>query len=318
MKKIFAILLFLMVAGGIGYAVGVNKNAPRVATPNTSVASMPAVADEPMSSSHVHAVMYDADGNLLLGRHGGLFKSTDGGKTWNKMDVTGSVNSDDWMSLTYDPRNPNIIFAGGHDLGVIKSMDGGKMWMRADQGIKGTDIHGLTINQRNPDMLLAYSVGNGVFKSEDNGNSWKRMDDGPDNPGVRSLAYMAVQTGMDKSMGWDNWGLLFAGTADGLYQSFSCFCGWTKVSSVFDNTTLYTLATLHQDLTVMYAGTKDGVFRTEDSGVNWRKLDNLAGVKITGLAINPKNPAEVTAVTEDGMVYQTSDSGKTFVQMAQP
>jgi photosystem II stability/assembly factor-like uncharacterized protein len=152
-------------------------------------------------AQHIHAVTYDPEGNLLLGTHGGLFKSNDGGKAWQKVSVKGSVNADDWMSLVVDPRNRKIIFAGGHDLGVIKSIDGGITWMRSDEGIKGTDIHGLAINQRRPDLLFAYSVDNGVFKSKDSGVSWKRMDDGPGNPGVRSFEYMAVQTSMDKSMG---------------------------------------------------------------------------------------------------------------------
>ena len=54
------------------------------------------------------------------------------------------------------------------------------------------------------------------------------MDDGPGNPGVRSFEYMAVQTSMDKSMGWDNWGVLLAGTADGVFQSLVVFAAGQK------------------------------------------------------------------------------------------
>jgi photosystem II stability/assembly factor-like uncharacterized protein len=204
------------------------------------------------------------------------------------------------------------MFAGGHDLGVIKSIDGGITWTRSDDGIKGTDIHGLTIDQRNPDLLFAYSVDNGVFKSKDGGVSWKRMDDGPGNPGVRSFAYMAVQTSMDKSMGWDNWGVLLAGTADGVFQSFSCFCGWTKTTNVFDNTTVYALATLHKDLTVMYAGTQAGAWKTVDAGQNWKKLDGLNGIKIAAIAINPENSKELTASSEDGIIYRSSNAGESW------
>lgn len=323
MNNKLTIFIFIIIAIGIGYLVGARNNLT-ISSPSNQLVS------SPLSSSHhedggtqakipgahhIHALAYDVDGNLILGTHGGLFKSMDGGKIWQKVATKGSVNADDWMSIVTDPRNRKTLYAGGHDLGVIKSEDNGATWMRADEGIKGTDIHGLAINQQNHDLLFAYSVDNGVFKSKDGGVSWKRMDDGPENPGVRSLAYMAVQTSMDKSMGWDNWGILLAGTADGIYQSFSCFCGWTKTTEVFNNTTVYTIATLHKDLRTMYAGTKDGMWKTTDEGRVWKQLGGLQGLKITAIAINPDNSPEVAASTEDGAVYQSKDGGDSWQQM---
>ena len=324
MNKKLIIPILIIAAIGIGYLIGMRGNPAISPPPNQSVYSPPSSnehkGDEPTQAKipgaqHIHALVYDADGNLLLGGHGGPFKSIDGGKTWQKVATKGSVNADDWMSFVVDPRNRKVIFAGGHDLGVIKSEDNGVTWMRADEGVRGTDIHGLAINQRNPDLLFAYSVDNGVFKSVDGGVSWKRMDDGPENPGVRSFAYMAVQTGMDKSMGWDNWGVLLAGTADGIYQSFSCFCGWTKTTEVFNNTTVYVLATLHKDLRTMYAGTKDGIWKSTDEGRTWKQPDGLKGLKISAIAINPDNSPQVTASTEDGAVYRSEDGGDSWQQM---
>lgn len=318
------VILFVVGALIIGFSLGSRvvpfskevkqEQIPISITPQRSEHGEEGAQSKIPGMQHVHAIIYNADGNLLLGTHGGLFKSVDDGKTWNKIEVRGSVDSDDWMSLVSHPENRNIIFAGGHDLGVIKSEDGGLVWMRADSGIRGTDIHGLIINQRNPNLLFAYSVGNGVFKSENGANSWRRMDDGPENPGVRSLGYMAVQTSMDKSMGWDNWGLLFAGTSDGIFQSFSCFCGWTKTTETFNNTTVYTLANLHKDLTTIYAGTKDGIWKSQDEGKTWNNV-GLSSIKITGIAINPKNSRILFVASEDGLIYKSQDSGQTWKQL---
>lgn len=324
MNNKLTISALVIAAIGISYFVGTKNNpstspSSNQSTPLLSSQSSHEGGETPQAkipgAHHIHALMYDAEGNILLGTHGGLFKSADKGKTWQNAVVKGSVNADDWMSLVADPRNRKVIFAGGHDLGVIKSEDNGATWMRTDEGVRGTDIHGLAINQRNPDLLFAYSVGNGVFKSADGGNSWKRMDDGPENPGVRSFAYMAVQTGMDKSMGWDNWGLLLAGTADGIYQSQSCFCGWAKTTEAFNNTTVYALATLHKDLRTMYAGTKDGIWKSADEGRAWTQLGDLKGLKITAIVINPDNSREVIASTEDGIVYHSNDAGDSWQQM---
>lgn len=321
-KLIIPVLIISALALGYFFGTGNKpKTATDAATAQSAAVSLPPHQEQEGETAripgahHIHAVTFDQEGNLLLGTHGGLFKSADGGTTWEKIQAKGSVNADDWMSLVVDPRNRQVIFAGGHDLGIIKSEDGGTTWMRVDNGVRGTDIHGLAINQRNPNLLFAYSVGSGVFKSEDSGASWKRMDDGPDNPGVRSFAYMAVQTGMDKNMGWDNWGLLFAGTADGIYQSQSCFCGWTKTTEVFNNTTVYVLATLHKDLRTMYAGTKDGIWKTTDEGKTWTALHGLKGLKITAIAINPDNSEALTAVTEDGAAYRSGNAGSSWQQV---
>ena len=260
---------------------------------------------------HVHAVMHRSDGSLLLGGHGGLFRSVDGGATWKPADVGGDVTSTDFMSLVAPPNQAGVIFAGGHGLGVVKSTDGGATWTRADRGIDGTDIHGLTINQREPQYLYAYSVGHGVYGSGDAGQTWDRIDDGPTNPAVRSLAYMAVQTDMDRSMESDNWGLLFAGTADGVHDSYSCFCGWRQSSDQLGGMTTYSLATLHQEPRTMYAGTTDGVWKTTDEGKRWRQLDGIDG-RVAAVSVDPSDPDHLVAVTEPGGVYGSLDAGASW------
>lgn len=259
-------------------------------------------------AGHVHAVAHLPGGQLLLGSHGGLFRSDDGGRSWDKVGATGDLQGTDFMSLVPHPTRPEVVFAGGHGLGVVKSTDGGDSWERSDEGIDGTDIHALAINQRQPDYVFAYSAGHGVYRSSDGGESWDRLDDGPDNPGVRSFAYMAVQTDMDRSMGSDNWGLLFAGTADGIFDSYSCFCGWRETTDQFDGSTVYSLSTAHQDLQTMYAGTTNGVWKSTDEGKTWRHLDGVTG-RVAAVAIDSADPETVVAVTEAGEVFASTDGG---------
>jgi photosystem II stability/assembly factor-like uncharacterized protein len=275
-------------------------------------------SDEPASgraviagAEHIHAVTYLPDGDLLLGAHSGLYRSDDGGSGWAKIDPSGELESTDFMSLVRHPSEPGTLFAGGHGLGVVKSTDGGRTWVRSDAGIDGTDIHALAINQRQPEYLFAYSAGKGLYRSSDGGASWDRLDDGPENPGVRSFAYMAVQTDMDRSMGSDNWGLLFAGTADGIYDSYSCFCGWRQTTDQFDGATVYSLATVHADLRTMYAGTTDGLWKSTDEGKTWERLDGVEG-RVAAVAIDPSDPAAVTAVSELGEVFASDDAGRTW------
>lgn len=250
-RTILTILATAATIGTVAYALGRADSEPAQTASSASEAGhldADATDDEPVlldGAGHVH--VHGPDGSLLLGAHGGLFASADDGATWSPVDFDVDVSSSDFMSLAAHPTQPDVLFAGGHGAGVVRSDDGGSTWTSSDAGIDGTDIHGLAINQRDPAYLYAYSVGHGVYSSVDGGDSWDRIDDGPDNPGVRSLAYMAVQTDMDRSMDSDNWGLLFAGTADGVHDSYSCFCGWRASSDQLGGMTTYGLATTHDD-----------------------------------------------------------------------
>lgn len=287
---------------------------------STGQTSNTAVQEESLTENftygHVHALFLNPkDKSLLLGTHNGLFKSTDGGKTFQKVDVKGEVNAMDFMNFAYDQNN-KIIYAGGHDLGVVKSTDGGITWTKADSGIQGTDIHALALNPLDTNRLYAFSVGNGVYGSRDGAKSWYRIDDGPANPSVVAFGYMATPSSMDRSMKTDkttNIGYLWAGTGGGLYSSFACFCGWTKTTGISDNTTIYTLSPNPVNRFSMLAGTKDGIFKTSDEGKTFTQISDIKGV--AAIAFDESNPKTVYASTSNGTLYRSDDEGQKWSEI---
>lgn len=262
---------------------------------------------------HVHALISNPqDNSLLMGTHEGLFKSTNGGKTFQKVDAKGEVNAMDFMNFAYDQNN-KIIYAGGHDLGVVKSSDGGVTWAKTDSGIQGTDIHALTINPLDTNRLYAFSVGNGVYGTKDGAKSWYRIDDGPANPSVVAFGYMATPSSMDRGMKTDkttNIGYLWAGTGGGLYSSFACFCGWTKTSGISDRATIYTLAPGQVNRSSMLVGTKDGIFKTTDEGKTFSQISDLKNV--AAIIFDTSNPKIVYAATSNGTFYRSDDEGRNW------
>lgn len=62
---------------------------------------------------HVHSVAHLPGGQLLLGAHSGLYRSGDGGRSWEKTDVVGDVEATDFMSLVPHPTAPGTLFAAG-------------------------------------------------------------------------------------------------------------------------------------------------------------------------------------------------------------
>lgn len=312
---VLVLIATVIILGGGLLFLSQNKNQSYTSMPQTSSHSEiePNVIENPVYG-HVHSLFhYPSDNSFLMGTHNGLFKSTNDGKTFAKIDVKGEVKAMDFMNFAYD-KNSKIIYAGGHDVGVIKSTDGGATWIKTDNGITGTDIHALAINPLDANRLYAFSVDNGVYGTKDGAKSWYRIDDGPTNPSVRAFGYMGTPSSMDRSMKTDttsNIGYLWAGTGGGLYSSFACFCGWTKATGISDNATIYTLAPDPVNNSSMFVGTKDGIYKTTDEGKTFTKI--VSEIKnIAAITFDQTNPKVIFAVTSSGIVYKSPDNGNTW------
>jgi photosystem II stability/assembly factor-like uncharacterized protein len=123
----------------------------------------------------------------------GVYKTTDGGKTWTKI-----LGVDDWTGandIQLDPRNPDILIAttwqrerrvytfvaGGPGSGVWRSTDAGKTWTKSQSGFPDVDLGriGLSVSPANPSVVYAIAEAaegkGGTFRSRDGGASWERM-----------------------------------------------------------------------------------------------------------------------------------------------
>lgn len=139
----------------------------------------------------------------------GVFKSTDGGKSWKKIlfvnDETGSIN------LVMEPNNPDVLYAamwqaqrtpwslisGGPGSGIYKTTDGGAHWtdITRSEGLpKGVlGRIGIAVTAANPNIVYAIMQAKegGVFRSDDAGKTWKRVNDDM-SLRQRAFYYMAV------------------------------------------------------------------------------------------------------------------------------
>src|ERR1043166_5840721 len=124
----------------------------------------------------------------------GVYKSTDAGKSWNKMglDNTGRI-----ARIVIDPRNPDVVLVAalGHaygpqpERGIYRSADGGKTWERTLFVNDSTGAVDLVLDPANPRILFAATwqieihtwgresggAGSGIWKSTDGGLTWKRL-----------------------------------------------------------------------------------------------------------------------------------------------
>ena len=207
----------------------------------------------------------------------GLYKTTDGGKTWA---AVLTISPDTGVTdVALDPRNPDVLYAasyqrrrhvwtlidGGPESGVYKSNDAGKTWRKINGGLPAGDRGriGLAVSPVNPDVVYATVEAakgeSGFFRSEDAGETWSK----------RSATIS---------------------TSPQYYQEI--------IADPKEVNRVYSMDTQTQV-------TEDGGATFRPLGERWKHVDNHA------LYIDP-NDTDHLIVGCDGGLYETWDRGKTY------
>ena len=151
------------------------------------------IAIHPVNTSTVFVA---AQGPLWsAGGDRGLYKTTDGGKTWKRV-----LYVDEWTGASevrFDPRDPDVMYAttyqrhrkewtlvnGGPGSGIWKSTDGGDTWKRLTNGLPSEDMGriGITTPPLEADAIVAIVEAangkGGIYRSADAGASWERISE---------------------------------------------------------------------------------------------------------------------------------------------
>jgi photosystem II stability/assembly factor-like uncharacterized protein len=145
---------------------------------------------DPTDSNVLYAGVAMEGGSSGL-QYGGVYKTEDGGLSWNKVDnIIRNV-----MDISIDPRNPKTIFAATRQDsgGVYRSTDGGSKW---ELVFKDPYVMKVVIEPHNPGVVYAgtgdhpyhdQSTGNGLFRSDDSGQSWYSVNEGLANLSIWDL-----------------------------------------------------------------------------------------------------------------------------------
>ncbi len=233
------------------------------------------IAIDPRNTNVVYVA---AEGSVWgPGGERGLYKTTDGGTTWNKVlnvsDHTGINN------VLLDPRNPDVLYAtseqrrrhvntkigGGPETAIYKSTDAGATWNKLTSGLPGDDMGGigLAISPVNPDYIYAIieaaNESSGFYRSTNRGASWTKMSDH---------------------------------TAQGQYYN-EIYCDPVDVDKVYSMETVSHV--------------------TADGGKTWKRLGLKARhVDDHAFWIDPKNTNHFL-IGGDGGIYETWDGGEEYL-----
>jgi photosystem II stability/assembly factor-like uncharacterized protein len=157
------------------------------------------------TSEHIGKILVDPrDSNVVFvasqgplwkaGGERGLFKTTDGGRTWKAvLEVSENTGIND---VVFDPRNPDVLIAssyqrrrhvwtlinGGPESALYKSRDGGTSWEKLSRGLPESDMGriGLARSDAAPDVVYAIveaAEDEGFYRSIDGGENWEKRSD---------------------------------------------------------------------------------------------------------------------------------------------
>jgi photosystem II stability/assembly factor-like uncharacterized protein len=274
-----------VVAAVIGVAV--TRSNGGAGTPRSPKVAEPAAGLPDTPDYHSLAVSPTSSTTLLLGTHNGLFRSTDGGRTW----ASDALGGQDAMNLVRP--GGQTLWVAGHMV-LAKSTDGGQTWSDVrPSGLPGLDVHGFAADPRNPRMLYAAIAGRGLYRSTDGGSSFSVVST------AVGAAVMALAVTPD--------GRILAGDMQkGLLVSRDAGKTW----ALNFRAGLLGLALNPVDpRRVLAAG--PGVLLSTNSGGRWKKVLDIPDGG-GPLAWSRSNPKIAYVVGFDRTLYRSADSGQTW------
>ncbi len=119
--------------------------------------------------------LYLGTGGVFGGK---LYKSADGGQTWEAIGTDVDYLQDGITAIAIDPSNPDIIYVGTPWFGaILKSKDGGGSWNRLNFPEVGI-INDLLVHPDNSKTVYAGTWGSGFYISRNSGESWNVVNNG--------------------------------------------------------------------------------------------------------------------------------------------
>lgn len=242
-------------------------------------------------------------------KHRGLYKSADGGKTWEKVLY---INEDAGCAdVTVDPSNPDIVYAttwefrrlpysfnsGGKGSGIYKSVDGGRNWKELKNGLppKPFGRVALALAPSAPKNLLAIveAKETALYISSDGGENWKQQS-ATMNVVSRPFYFSTLVVDPKDAKRVYRPAFSFSYSNDGGYSFTDATDegGWV-------HSDMHALWINPNYTNQMYLGTDGGVYYSLDKGATWFFIQNLPVGQFYHVATDHQKPYRIFGGLQD-------------------
>lgn len=244
-------------------------------------------------------IMYVAAWSVESSASGDLFRSKDGGKSWES---SPDLHGKSLRALAMAPSDPRILVAGALD-GVFRTRDAGEHWERIspENHAELKNVESVAIDPINPEIIYA-GTWHLPWKTEDGGRNWHSIRRGVvDDSDVFSLIVDSV-----------NPSVVYASACSGIYKSESAGELFHKIQGIPSSarrTRVLEMDPIHHE--IVYAGTTEGLWKTVDSGVTWKRI-TAANIIVNDVLVDPRDGARVLLATDRSGVLASEDAGNTF------
>ncbi len=243
----------------------------------------------------------------------GIFKSTDGGKTWQK--ILFVDNNTGAICLVMDPNHPNLMYAsmwqaarmpwglvsGGPGSGIYKTTDGGAHWSNISRnpglppGVLGR--MGLSIAASKPDTVYAIiqAKEGGVFRSDDAGATWKKVNDEM-KLRQRAFYYMTIYADPKDPE------TVYAPEVDALFVSHDGAKTFTKLKTPHgDNHVVWINP---NDTRILLEGNDGGATVSTDGGKTWSTEHNQPTAQFYHVNLDDQFPYHIYGAQQDEGAFE--------------
>jgi len=319
------------VGGGVWKTDDAGEQWTNISDGAFSVASIGAVEVAPSDPEVLYVGTGSAcvRGNVSTGR--GLYRSTDGGDSW---ELAGLEDAGQIGAVRVHPRDPDLVYAAalGHPFGpneqrgVFRSEDGGDTWEKVLFVSDSTGFVDLAMDPENPREIYAAAWRaerkpwtlvdgareGGVYRSTDGGDSWEKLGGGLPDALVGRIGLAVSPADPDRV-----WALVTARDPEGgLYRSDDGGQSWSRVNRehrLRQRGWYYSHVIADpEDPNTVYA-LNTGMYRSVDGGKSFEEIDVPHG-DVHALWVNPGDP-EAMVVGNDGGAQVSLDAGETWSTM---
>ena len=266
-------------------------------------------------------------GNVASGK--GVYKSTDGGKTWYHV---GLKRAGQIGRIRIHPRDPDLVYAAvvgntfgpSEDRGVFRSKDGGRTWEKVLYISPKTGVVDLAMNLKNPRVLFAAawtgerrpwtiisgSEECGLFRSTDGGDTWKRVEGGLPQGVVGKIGVAVSPKNPDRVFA------LVEAEPGGLFRSDDGGETWKPLAPTMTRRLIqrawyymHVFADPRDEQTVYVLNVDQ--WRSRDGGATFEEIKNVPHGDGHDLWIDPDDPRTL-AYVGDGGASISLDQGRTW------